>query len=179
LWRVEQSQITGFVRLRSETGNLCLTLDGGSGSDALATPCSHRIYLPLVARSAGESRAPGVPVETAAGMAPASATAVRDFYLGEGGLIGMPSFIGDSLCLDVQDVWDSDFTSGIGGPVAGQRVQFFKCYDTQLNQKWSFSGHVVSGYKCLGLSGSATTNGAAAVMGRCSTDEQQKWDYHW
>jgi hypothetical protein len=180
LWRVDEGQISGFVRLRSETGNLCLTLDGGSGSDALAAPCSlYRIYLPMVSRSAAMARSLPVPASASASSPAAAPSAVRDFYLGEGGLIGMPSFTGDSLCLDVQDVWDSDFTSGLGGPVAGQRVQFFVCYDTQLNQKWSFSGHVVSGGQCLALSGSATTDGAAALVAPCSTAAQQDWEYHW
>jgi hypothetical protein len=94
-------------------------------------------------------------------------------------MFGFPSLLGDSLCLDVQDVWDSDFTAGLGGPDAGQRVQFFKCYDTQLNQKWSYSGSVVSGNKCLALAGSAVTNGAGALVARCNASEQQDWDYHW
>jgi hypothetical protein len=178
LWRVDQSQISGFVQLRSATGNLCLTLDGGSGSDALVEPCSPTfIYLPLVQRTASPTRPTQAAIQAPADIE--APTAVRDFYLGQGGLIGVPSFTSDSLCLDVQDVWDSQFTSGQGGPVAGQRVQFFKCYDTQLNQKWSFSGHVVSGNKCLALSGSATANGAGAFVTRCSTAPEQDWDYYW
>ena len=124
--------------------------------------------------------------QTRAAPATASATSptaperwIQDFILGKGGLIGVPSFTSASLCLDVQDVWDSDYTSGKGGPAIGRRVQFFACYDTQLNQKWSFSGHVVSGGKCLALSGTARNNGAAAIVANCSTAPQQEWDYHW
>ena len=180
LWRVDQSEIPGLVRLRSETGDLCLTLDGASGSDALATPCSlQRVYLPLMVRSTGASSAVAASTGSAASARAATTSRVRDFLLGDGGQIGVLSFTSDSLCLDVQDVWDSDFTSGLGGPVAGRRVQFFKCYGTQLNQKWSFSGQVMSGAKCLALSGTATTNGAAALVARCSTVPQQQWDYHW
>jgi len=180
LWRVDQGDITGFVRLRSDSGNLCLTLRGGSGSNALAEPCSlNSVYLPLVSRSPGALRASTVPGD-AAPSSPAGGTSwVQNFYLGPGGKISVPSLPSDSLCLDVQDVWDSDFTAGKGGPVAGQRTQFFRCYATQLNQEWSFSGHVVSGNKCLALSGGATTNGAAAQVARCSTTAQQDWDYHW
>ena len=79
----------------------------------------------------------------------------------------------------MQDVLDSDYTSGLGGPATGQRVQFFTCLGTQLNQKWSFSGHVVSGGKCLALAGSATANGTGARVETCSTAAQQNWDYHW
>jgi hypothetical protein len=102
-----------------------------------------------------------------------------DFYLSPGGEIRVPSLTSDYLCLDVQDVWDSEFTAGQGGPVAGQRVQFFTCYDAQLNQKWSLSGHLVSGDKCLALGGDATANGAAAEVTSCSAAAQQNWDYHW
>ena len=180
LWRVEQSQISGFVRVLSQAGDVCLTLDGGTGSDALAAPCSpYRIYLPMVSRWAATAQSFPAPASASVGAAVAAPSAVRDFYLGVVGLIGVPSFTGDSLCLDVQDVWDSDFTAGLGGPVPGQRVQFFVCHDTQLNQKWSLSGHVVSGGQCLALSGTAETDGAAAVMAPCSTAAQQNWDYHW
>jgi len=180
LWRVDASTIPGFVRLRSAAGDLCLTLDGPSGSDALAMPCAtYHIFLPIASRSAGPGRTPDTPSAAAAGSPAAAPSAVRDFYLSAGGLIGVPSFTGDSLCLDVQDVWDSDFTAGRGGPVSGQRVQFFVCYDTQLNQKWSLDGHVVSGGQCLTLSGDATTDGADALVAPCSTAPQQQWDYYW
>ncbi len=179
LWRVDQSQISGFVRLVSARGNLCLTLDGDSGSDALATSCAaYRIFLPLILKAA----APGVTTvgtENATGGRGIEASGVKDFYLGAGGLIGVPSFTSDSLCLDVQDVWDSDYTAGLGGPAPGQRVQFFPCYDTQLNQKWNWSGHVVSGDRCLTLSGDPTTNGSLAFVAPCGTAAQQDWDYHW
>ena len=180
LWRVDQGDITGFVRLRSDSGNLCLTLDGGSGSDALAKPCSlDYIYLPLVRKSTGAMQTAAVPVTASVNSPINVADWVRDFYLGSGGKIGVPSLTTDSLCLDVRDVWDSDFIAGEGGPLAGQVVQFFECYDTQLNQKWSFTGPLVSGNKCLALSGSAVNDGAAAVVTSCSTAMQQDWDYDW
>ncbi len=180
LWRVDPGNVTGFVRLRSDTGNLCLTLDGGSGSDALAEPCSlSYIYLPLVMRSALAQGSSSAPVDSSIGPSTVGLSGVRDFYLGAGGMIGVPSLVSDSMCLDVQDVWDSEFTAGNGGPVAGQRVQFFKCYDTQLNQKWSLSGNVVSGNKCLALAGAAVTDGAAALVASCNASDQQKWEYHW
>ncbi|MDT8307477.1 MAG: ricin-type beta-trefoil lectin domain protein [Anaerolineae bacterium] len=177
LWRVVKSDLTGFVRLYAGTGNLCLTLSGGSGSDALAQPCwTDFLYLPSVVNASATSR-------SAAASSPTTPTQpaafVQDFVLGDKGLIGVPGFPADSLCLDVQDVWDSDYITGQGGPVAGRRVQFFKCYSTQLNQKWNFSGHVVSGGKCLALSGSATNNGAGANVTTCSTAPQQNWDYYW
>jgi len=179
LWRVDQGGITGRVQIRSATGDLCLTNDGGSGSDALAEPCTtHYYFMPLMfvrTYAAGVAAAPlPSPLYTPNGIG----DWVRDFYLGSSGKITIPDRI-QSLCLDVHDVWDSEFTSGIGGPVPGRRVQFFNCIDAQLNQKWSFSGHVVSGNKCLSLSGSAVNNGANAEVTSCSTAPQQDWDYDW
>lgn len=179
LWRVDQGDITGRVQLRSASGNLCLTNDGGSGSDAIVEPCTiHFVYLPLTV-----SGSSGVQTTAAALTGPIYTPLevgdwVRDFYLGSGGKISIPSRT-NSLCLDVHDVWDSEFTAGEGGPVPGQRVQFFDCHDAQLNQKWSFSGHVVSGNQCLSLNGSAVNNGANAVVTNCSTETQQDWDYDW
>ncbi len=43
----------------------------------------------------------------------------RDFYLGSGGTISDPDIMSGSVCLDVHDVWDSQFTAGEGGPVPG------------------------------------------------------------
>jgi hypothetical protein len=42
-------------------------------------------------------------------------------------------------------------------------VQFFDCYESQFNQKWSFGGHLVNGSKCLALSGSGDYNGSNAA----------------
>ena len=132
LWRVDPGDVTGFVRFRSDTGDLCLTLDGGSGSDALAQPCaSNYIYLPLVVRS-GLTPGDAAPPQGSAINQPAAVpSGIRDFLMGSGGAIGVPSFVSDSLCLDVQDVLNSDYTSGLGGPAAGQRVQFFTCINAQ------------------------------------------------
>lgn len=179
LWRVDQSNLAGFVRLRSDPGDLCLTLDGGSGSSALAEPCTvNQIYLPLVSKP-GAASSLFAPVAADSLAVTGPSTWIRDFYMGSKGLLGVPSLTSDSLCLDVQDVWDSDFILGKGGPVVGQRVQFFKCYDTQLNQKWTLSGAVVSGNKCLSLSGTATANGSGAKVVTCSGAAEQAWDYTW
>jgi hypothetical protein len=178
LWRAEQSAIHGVVRLRAENSALCLTLDGAAGSDAVAAPCD-ATYLPMTVRSTKATSALAEPTDDTLSAPAAPTLVVRDFLLGDGGQIGLISFTHGALCLDVEDVWDHDYTSGNGGPVAGQRVQFFECISTQLNQRWSFSGHVVSGDKCLALTGSATANGAGAVVATCGTAPQQTWDYHW
>lgn len=171
LWRVEQSELAGLVRLRSNSGNLCLTLAGGSSSDALAEPCATDfLYLPLVMNG------------TIGGQVANSSGAggwVQNFLLGSEGKIAVFSLTSPSLCLDVRDVWDSDYINGQGGPAEGQTVQFFDCYVTQLNQKWGFSGHLTSEDKCLALSGNAVDNGVNAIVTACSNAPQQKWDYHW
>ncbi len=177
LWRVVPMAL-GLVQIRSNTGNLCLTLNGGSGANAEARLCSMDIFLPIIKRG---NPMPGIAF-TGAGttnIAPSvTPPGVRNFILKQGGSIQEPT--GDKLCLDIQDVWNSEFNTGHGGPATGQRAQFFTCYDDQLNQKWSFSGNVVSGTnKCLGLSGSATEHGAAAIAGTCSGSAAQKWDYSW
>lgn len=46
-------------------------------------------------------------------------------------------------------------------------------------QRWSLTGHVVSGNRCLSRAGNGAGNGAAAVMSRCSTSAEQDWDYLW
>ncbi len=179
LWNIDQGEVTGRVRLRSSTGNLCLTKDGGSGSDALAEPCKmHFLFVPMVVDNTIVASTSATSITEPAYTPIGVGDWVRDFYLGSGGSISVPSRT-QSLCLDVHDVWDSDFTDGKGGPVPGRRVQFFDCHDTQLNQKWSFSGHLVSGNKCLALSDSADYNGSNAVVTRCSTAIQQDWDYVW
>ena len=172
LWRVDQGELTGFVRLRSNSGNLCLTLTGGSGSEASAQPCATDfLYLPLVIKPTSEAKSAENSAE--AGIW------VQNFLLGSDGKIGILSLTSPSLCLDVRDVWDSDYINGEGGPEEGQLVQFFECYETQLNQSWGFSGHLTSGDKCLALSNGAVDNGSGAVMMTCSTAPEQKWDYHW
>jgi hypothetical protein len=177
LWNVEKGQVTGRVRLVSTDGNLCLTKDGDSGSDAMALPCNmYFTFLPLALDGAASGQ---VASQAAVGYTPADVSNwVRDFRLDEGGSIQFPSRV-QSLCLDVQDVWDYQFTDGQGGPKIGQRVQFFDCHDPQINQKWSFSGHLQSGNKCLSLAGSATNNGAKALVESCSSEAQQDWDYDW
>jgi hypothetical protein len=180
MWRVDQGDVPGRVRLRSTSGNLCLTKDGGSGSDALAEPCTiHFTFLPTVHNPTSGMQASAasatIPLYTPGDIKDWE----RDFYLGSSGVISDPDIVSGSVCLDVQDVWDSEFTAGQGGAVPGQRVQFFDCHATQLNQKWSFSGHLVSGNKCLALSDDAVDNGDNAVVANCSTETQQDWDYGW
>jgi hypothetical protein len=134
--------------------------------------------LPLVQRGTATSRpapvadADSAPREVLAGG--------QDFYLLEGGKIRMPTVAGGpAYCFDVHDVWDSQFTSGQGGPQVGQRVQLFTCYDSQLNQRWNLSGDIVSVNKCLTLSGDNTANGANASVSRCDGSLGQDWDYYW
>jgi hypothetical protein len=180
LWRVEQSDISGRVRLRSETGNLCLTTDEVSLHPALATPCSlTHIYLPMVMEAISRAPTAALPEISHQTSPHAGLTGIRDFVLGKGGSIFVPYLFSDNLCLDVRDVYDSSFTGGNGGPAPGDTVQFFECIDAQLNQKWSFSGHVVSGNKCLSLAGGAVDNGNPAVVATCSRAPEQDWDYDW
>jgi hypothetical protein len=104
----------------------------------------------------------------------------QDFFLIAGGQIRLPSVGGGpQYCLDVRDVWDADFTSGHGGPEAGQPVQVFGCYDTQLNQRWNLTGDIMSTGKCLTLSGDNTANGANAIVASCDGTADQDWDYYW
>jgi hypothetical protein len=180
MWRVDQGDVPGRVRLRSTSGNLCLTKDGGSGSDALAEPCTiHFTFLPTVHRPISGVQSSGASATSPLYTPSEIKNWERDFYLGSGGVISDPDIMSGSVCLDVQDVWDSEFTAGQGAPVPGQRVQFFDCHASQLNQKWSFSGHLVSGNKCLALSDDAVDNGDNAVVANCSTETQQDWDYGW
>lgn len=179
LWRLEPGDLWASVRLKAETANLCLAALGGSGSSIRADPCyrSFRIYLPLVLSNA----AGGQVRETAAGFTPRAVEGGgQDFYLAEGGQIWLPNVGGGTqYCFDVHDVWDHQFTSGQGGPEPGQRVQIFECYDSQLNQRWNFTGDIVSGGKCLELIGDATANGANAKVGTCDDSPEQDWDYYW
>jgi hypothetical protein len=82
-------------------------------------------------------------------------------------------------CLDVRDVWNSDYLSGQGGPAVGQSVQVFDCVPSQLNQKWNFSGNLMSVGKCLTLGGNYLANGAPATVIPCSGLAAQVWDYYW
>ena len=177
LWRLDPGD---EIRIRSESGLLCLAAKGVSGSSVVADICDDapRTYLPGVLKSI--SRIP-LPSVAAAGAAPqATDGGGQDFFLISGGQIRLPSVIGvPQYCFDVQDVWDSQFTSGQGGPAPGQRVQVFECYATQLNQRWNLTGDITSVNKCLTLAGAATTNGAAAQVARCDGSAKQDWDYYW
>jgi hypothetical protein len=153
MWRVDRGKIDGLVRLRSEVSDLCLTLAGGMDSDAVVALCG-----------------------PAPGPAP---SVIQDFFLGKGGEISTLTPTLKAVCLEVEDVRDIAYTSGYGGPATGQRVLFTACNAEQLTEKWSFSGHVVSGGMCLSLEGAASTNGAGAVVKPCSTAAWQNWDYYW
>ncbi len=180
LWQADQSEITGYVRLRAHAENLCLTLFGDSGSDALAQPCTtDLVYIPTVLKSAGALGFEAHALAQTLDSPTDPQQWVQDLILVDGGKIGAFSLTSEGFCLDVRDVWDSDFTNGLGGPDPGQTVQFFSCYATQLNQKWGFSGQLVSGGMCLALSGNAEDNGDAALVEACSTDPTQDWDYLW
>ncbi len=180
LWRLDSGQVPGRVRLRSNTGDLCLAQDGASGSNALAAPCpSKRVYLPLLQRSASHLGFAYAPSSAAVASPIAATGRVWDFVLYPGGTIGVPDPAPDGLCLDVQDVANSDYVAGIGGPAAGQRVQFFTCLIPQLNQRWSLSGDLVSGNKCLTLGGNGVSDGNAALVATCNGTARQDWEYHW
>jgi hypothetical protein len=180
LWRLEPGGLPGYTRFRAETASLCLAATGGSGSQIVAETCygTHQLFLPLV--QVGTR----YPSSTAAMLKDTGARAItaggQDFYLRPGGQIRLPVVAGGpSLCLDVHDVWDSQFTSGQGGPRPGQQVQVFTCYDAQLNQRWNLTGDIVSVNKCLTLSGDNTANGAPASVARCDGSLGQDWDYNW
>lgn len=176
LWQVAQGSQEGYVRLQSFTSDLCLTRMGGSGSLAVAQPCVQpRLYLPLLYAAGSALAADSQAVAPTA----TSALHVQDFLLSNGGKIVNISSPGEQLCLDVHDVWDSQYRSGSGGPAAGQNVQFFNCTQGQFNQQWSYSGTVRNGPRCLELSGGALNNGATAFMARCSGAGSQQWDYDW
>ena len=182
LWRVDPNTITGRVSLKSPDENLCLTKIGGSGSTARAEPCSlHFLYLPMtVDETSNFTRLPTASTSAPEYLPGDDATWVREFALGEGGTIYQPRGFLPAHCLDVQDVLNEDFIEGHGGPEPGDRVQFFDCLSPQLNQKWSFSGQVKYGNKCLYLGGDPENNGAPAFVGRCSRSiEAQIWDYSW
>jgi hypothetical protein len=180
LWRLEPGGQYASVRFKSEVGYTCLAARGGSGSSVVAETCAdaYAVFLPLVQKGAGSGRpAPvvagdSVPRQVLAGG--------QDFHLLKGGKIWVSTVAGGpSYCFDVHDVWDSQFTSGQGGPQVGQRVQIFDCHDDQLNQRWNLTGDIVSVNKCLTLSGDNTKNGAPAVVSRCDGSINQDWDYYW
>jgi hypothetical protein len=180
LWRIEPGSQWASVRFKSEVGYTCLAARGGSGDPVVAETCSdaYAVFLPLVQRGSGGGRpasgavADPAPREVLAGG--------QDFYLLEGGKIWLSTVAGGpSYCFDVHDVWNSQFTSGQGGPRPGQRVQIFDCHDDQLNQRWNLTGDIVSVNKCLTLSGDNTANGAPASVSRCDGSLNQDWDYYW
>jgi len=179
LWRVDSGDAYASKRIKAETAPLCLAASGSSGSSVVAEICdgSYQIHLPLALNNwrASSGREP-----TVATVAPHALGGGQDFYLLRGGQIRLPSVGGGTpYCFDVQDVLDSQFTSGQGGPAPGQRVQTFECFDSQLNQRWNLTGDIMSGGKCLTMSGNAAANGAPATVGTCDDSEVQNWDYYW
>jgi hypothetical protein len=178
LWRLEKGDFWGTMRFRAEKANLCLEATGVKFSSVRAEACyrNFEVYLPLAATrmTAGPVRAVGA--AGAGSLHPEGGG--QDFYLTEGGQVKLPN-VSTDWCFDVQDVWDSDFRDGEGGPEPGQRVQVFGCLSSQLNQRWNLTGDIVSGGKCLGLSGSGEFNGAPAVVGTCDDSDVQDWDYYW
>jgi hypothetical protein len=168
------------MRFRAETAPICLAATGSTGSSVTAEICDDalRVFLPLVLKGATVRRLSVVREPAAAPQALASGG--QDFHLISGGQIRLPSVGGGTqYCFDVHDVWDSQFTSGEGGPAPGQRVQAFPCYSSQLNQRWNLTGDVTSVNKCLTLSGAAVSNGANAIVSRCDGGADQDWDYYW
>jgi hypothetical protein len=180
LWRLDDGDLWGSVRIKAETANQCLAASGTSMSSVVADYCegTFQIYLPVVAK--GQSAR--LPQEAIiADAAPQAVEAYgQDFYLIGGGQIRLPSVGGGTqYCFDVHDVWDSQFRSGQGGPEPGQRVQAFECISSQLNQRWNLTGDIVSVNRCLTLSGDNTANGAPAIVESCDSSVDQDWDYYW
>jgi hypothetical protein len=170
LWRLDPGSAVNSFRLKAESAYVCLAARGGSGSAVAVESCGlERVtFLPLVV---GSSQVAG-----AAPAAIAAAPGALDFHLMPGGELRPAAMAG--MCLDVRDVWDSQYLAGSGGPAAGQALQVFGCYPAQINQKWNLSGDVVSGGKCLALSGNNLANGAGAVVARCDGSIDQDWDYY-
>jgi hypothetical protein len=180
LWRLEPGDYLGTMRIRAEKANLCLAATGTRFSSVTAEPCyrNHEVYLPLAATKMAAVPVREVGAASAALMQPEGGG--QDFHLIEGGQIRLPSVGGGTQwCFDVRDVYDSDFRLGLGGPEPGQRVQVFECLSSQLNQRWNLTGDIMSGGKCLGLSGSGEFNGAPAIVDDCDDSAVQDWDYYW
>jgi hypothetical protein len=180
LWRLDPGgDAFASTRIKAETAPLCLAARGSSGSSVVAEVCegSYQIHLPVAIKNwVGNA----VQEAAAAAFAPHAVASAQDFHLIKGGQIRLPSVGGGTqYCFDVHDVWDSQFTSGQGGPAPGQRVQVFECYASQLNQRWNLTGDIMSVGKCLTMSGDATANGANAKVGTCDDSAVQDWDYYW
>lgn len=177
-WQLEPGGLSNTFNIKSDTGDLCLEASNIVGSAFEVDFCSpSKVFLPLITRGGGTLTAwftqqnlnslAVVPQQT------------RDFYLLPGGQLGIPNEGGSSLCMDVVDVLDSDYLNGLGGPVSGQTVQAFTCLAGQYNQRWNLSGNVISGEKCLTVTGNLTKNGAIAAVTSCNGSNEQTWDYYW
>jgi len=179
LWRLEPGATYASMRFRAESAYLCLAAKGGGGSSVVAELCegTHQIHMPVAMSNWQGDAVRDVPIAAVSANVLGSG---QDFYLTKGGQIRVPSVGGGpQYCVDVHDVWDSEFTSGIGGPAPGQRVQIFECLSSQLNQRWNLTGDIMSVGKCLTMSGDATANGANAKIKTCDDSEIQDWDYYW
>jgi hypothetical protein len=180
LWRLDEGDLYGSVRIKAETENRCLAASRSSMSSVVSTYCegTFQIYLPVVIR--GQSAGSAQEAEATDATPQAVEAYGQDFFMTGGGQIRLPSVGGGTqYCFDVQDVWDSQFRAGQGGPAPGQRVQTFECITSQLNQRWNLTGDIVSVNKCLTLSGEGTTNGSSAIVSRCDGTAKQDWDYYW
>jgi len=61
-----------------------------------------------------------------------------------------------------------------------QIVQIFSCIHHQLNQKWNFTGDIMSGDGCLVRDANSRKNGAKVRLSTCiPTSLEQDWDYYW
>ena len=178
LWRIEPGTISETFNIKSNNGVMCLSTTPISGADISVDYCSPpaKVFLPLISKSSGTLSTVSSQTKELPTLIPLP---VRDFYLIPGGQIGLSGAAGAGLCADVADVWDSDFLQGIGGPSSSQRVQVFSCYLSQYNQRWNLTGNVVSGEKCLSVTGSKTINGAGTAVMTCNDSDDQKWDYYW
>lgn len=178
LWQLEPGGLTNTFKIKSDSGGFCLEASNLVGSAFEVDFCSPiRVFLPLITRTSGT-------LITEFNQPTLDSLAVvnqqtRDFYLLPGGQLGVPNDGGASLCMDVADVVDSDYITGKGGPVSGQAVQVFSCLANQYNQRWNLTGNIISGEKCLTVSGDRTKNGAGTAVGNCNGSDEQIWDYYW
>ena len=179
LWRLEPGVLTDSFKVRSETGDYCLVASDIAGTAVAVDSCipKLKVFLPLITNGVG--RISTQFINSANPNASILKEQTRDFYLVPGGQLGVPTSGPNTLCVDVADVWDDDFRAGQGGPAVGQKVQVFQCYINQLNQRWNLSGDIVSGEKCLAVTGNRTFNGAGTAVSSCNNGIEQNWDYYW
>lgn len=175
LWRLVPGEAASSMMIRAENERLCVTVIGDVGSQVVAEPCSGQaLFLPNLANQSGGFAAQTQPILP---VAEPQGVRIREFTFASGGEI-RPVGTNDQ-CLDVRDVRTSDYIAGKGGPRSGQLVQLFDCTESQLNQKWNFTASIVSGEKCLTLTGDFEHNGSDAQALECVSSAPQRWDYYW